>query len=128
MEILHLTQDDVKDINKAIMNRNLDPGDFYNIRDDATLDYIIYRHQNAKTLEEKAGELLFGIAKNQIFANGNKRTAFEATQAFLLINGIKLNLSIIFSIDELEEIVLKVATGKMSKAEVVKWIKNALRK
>lgn len=41
-------------------------------------------------LLEQAGSLYFGLAKNHAFADGNKRIAVAATNAFLLINGWKL--------------------------------------
>lgn len=128
MEILHLTKEDIMDTNERIMAKVLDPGDFYHVRDDATLDFVVYRHQHASSIAEKAAELLFGIATNQIFANGNKRTAIEAAQVFLTGNGISLNLTAKFTTDELEETVIKIATNNMSKNDVIKWLKKALAK
>lgn len=47
-------------------------------------------HYEGADLLEKAGALFFGLAKKHGFADGNKRIAVAATNAFLLINGYKL--------------------------------------
>ncbi len=45
------------------------------------------------TIEAKAATLLFGIAGNHAFIDGNKRVAVLATLQFLNVNGLDLNLS-----------------------------------
>ncbi|MGA9379285.1 MAG: type II toxin-antitoxin system death-on-curing family toxin [Phormidium sp.] len=66
------------------------------------------------TIYEQAAAYLYHIAKNHPFIDGNKRTACAAMEIFLELNSYVLNLS-----DEEEiELVLQVAQGNMSKAEL----------
>jgi len=51
------------------------------------------------------------LAKNHPFLNGNKRTAFATTIAFLQSNGCDLNMTE----DEAYNMVMQVAQGEMSK-------------
>jgi len=57
------------------------------------------------SIHEKAARLLFGIANNHAFIDGNKRTAVHAMEMFLQINGYVLDCSD----TELENIVVGVA-------------------
>jgi death-on-curing protein len=58
--------------------------------------------------------LLFGIAKNHPFIQGNKRTGFAAMVMFLQDNGYELSVS-----DDvrLADDIIKVIEGKMSEGE-----------
>ncbi len=71
-------------------------------------------------LFEMAGAYLFYIAQNHPFLDGNKRTALAAALTFLWMNDIELNSSE----DELTELVLGVATGQTSKAEIAVFFKS----
>jgi death on curing protein len=42
------------------------------------------------SVQEKAGALFHGLCSNHAFMDGNKRTAFEAADAFCRFNGAKI--------------------------------------
>lgn len=65
-------------------------------------------------LFEMAAAYLFHIAKNHPFADGNKRTGAVAALVFLELNGAEVTPTQ----DELVDIVLSVAQGKMRKGNV----------
>jgi death-on-curing protein len=65
------------------------------------------------TLEEMAGAYLFHLAQNHPFIDGNKRVAAMSMIVFLILN----DLTPTFTEDELVELTLGVAAGRMSKAE-----------
>ena len=75
------------------------------------------------TIWEKAAALLQSLACNHAFIDGNKRTAWVATETFLFINGHELDPK--FSQREAETLVLAVATGRFRD---VKAIASALVK
>ena len=62
------------------------------IRDLGALEAALYRPQTGyySDLIEQAAALWESLAQNHPFIDGNKRTAFAATYAFLTINGAQL--------------------------------------
>lgn len=66
------------------------------------------------TLYDKAVRYLFGFATNQIFIDGNKRTAAALMLFFLEINDIKISITS----DELEQMVLLVANKRIDEETV----------
>lgn len=71
-------------------------------------------------ITDKAARLLYGIANNHAFVDGNKRTAVHATEMFLLINGISLECDDI----EMENIIIGVADNTISYEELSEWMKK----
>jgi len=65
------------------------------------------------TIEEMAGAYLFHLAQNHPFIDGNKRVAAVTMIVFLLVN----DLTPTFTEDELVDLTLGVASGKIAKAE-----------
>ncbi|GGM75880.1 toxin Doc [Longimycelium tulufanense] len=63
------------------------------------------------TVWEKAAALLESLARNHGFVDGNKRTAWVATWAFLEVNGHPL--ADWFDQDAAEDLVLAVAQGRL---------------
>lgn len=70
------------------------------------------------TVQEKAARLLYGIANNHAFIDGNKRTAVHAMEMYLLLN----NFSLECSDYELETVVIAVADNSLSYDDLVNWI------
>jgi len=70
-----------------------------------------YVHQS---LWEMAAAYLFHIASNHPFIDGNKRVGLLAALVFLELNGITLTQGS----EELYELTMAVAAGRMTKAEV----------
>lgn len=69
---------------------------------------------------EKASAYLYHITKNHPFNDGNKRTAFVATLAFLKVNQARIS----FAISDLEEIIVAVANGTVTKVELTAFIES----
>lgn len=76
------------------------------------------------TLAEMAAAYLFHLARNHPFIDGNKRVALASALAFLELNGLDLSVER----DELIELVLRVASGSASKAELGWFIGTHLRR
>lgn len=75
------------------------------------------------TLEEKAAALAFSLSSNHPFVDGNKRIAHAAMEATLLLNGFEINSSV----KEQEELILKLASGKLTRLQLVEWLnKNTI--
>ena len=69
---------------------------------------------------EKAAILCFALVKNHPFVDGNKRVGHAAMEVFLLQNGLEL----IADIDEQEQVMLHLASGKMTQEEFIAWLRN----
>ncbi|HEX6094783.1 MAG TPA: type II toxin-antitoxin system death-on-curing family toxin [Thermoanaerobaculia bacterium] len=76
-----------------------------------------YLHQS---LFEMAAAYLYGICKNHPFLDGNKRTALACAIAFLRFNGLKL----VAAEDELYDLVIGVAEGRISKDVVAAFFEG----
>ncbi len=72
------------------------------------------------TVEAKAASLLFGLARNHAFIDGNKRVAVLATLQFLNVNGYDLDLS---PVEEAYKTVVQVASGNLSVDDLTDWIR-----
>jgi death-on-curing protein len=62
----------------------------------------------------------FSLIKNHPFADGNKRTGHALMEAFLVTNGYEIESSI----DEQVDIVLKVASGELSRENFIEWLRS----
>jgi death-on-curing protein len=69
---------------------------------------------------EMAAAYLFHLVMNHPFIDGNKRVGLEAALVFLEINSIAIDASD----DELVELVLKTATGSLSKTEIAVFLRS----
>jgi death on curing protein len=72
------------------------------------------------SVPEMAAAYLFHLAGNHPFVDGNKRVGLAAAIAFLGLNGLWLEAEP----DELAELVLRVARGEATKAEVGELIRT----
>ena len=75
------------------------------------------------SLAEMAGAYLFHVAQNHPFLDGNRRAALATALAFLWINGLRLEAHE----DELTELVMGVAAGRVSKAQAAVFIGARVR-
>jgi death-on-curing protein len=73
-------------------------------------------------LAGKAAAYHFHLCSNHPFVDGNKRVAVAAAEVFLLINGHELSASD----DEIEEMTIGVASGQLSKDQVVEFFEKFL--
>ena len=73
-------------------------------------------------LIKKASFLLFRITSVQPFHEGNKRTAYVTTKAFLNANGFSIRVSK----EEIFEILEGIVFGRINLNDVEKWLKDRL--
>jgi death-on-curing protein len=71
------------------------------------------------TLVEKAAVLIHSIITTHPFLDGNKRTAFLSGVKFLHLQGISIEDS-----DNVAEIIIQIADGKMSYEQLRDWLKE----
>ncbi len=75
------------------------------------------------TIIEKAAALGFSLVMNHAFIDGNKRIGHYAMETYLVINGYELTASV----DEQESIILRLASGNLSRDTFTDWIKENTR-
>ena len=74
-------------------------------------------------LHEMAAAYLFHPVKNHPFVDGNKRTGLMAMLVFLGLNGLRLEARE----DELADLVVAVADGRIGKAEIAVFVNGHTR-
>lgn len=72
----------------------------------------------------KAAALCFFLVANHPFIDGNKRIGHAAMEIFLILNGFEIDASI----DEQEEIILKLAAGGLNRGLFTEWLKAHVKK
>jgi death-on-curing protein len=75
------------------------------------------------TLLEKAAALGFSLIGNHPFVDGNKRVGHAAMETFLFLNGFEIEASV----DEQEEVILRVAEGTLDRAGFTEWLRVYVR-
>ena len=81
---------------------------------EATFDGV-FLHE---TISEMAAALLYGICRRHPFVDGNKRTALACALTFLALNGVPMKSKP----DDLYDLVIGVAEGRVSKAAVAVFL------
>jgi death-on-curing protein len=90
-----LTPDDLVELNRLIVQSTGEP---FGLRDQALLESACgkpeqhWHYDQQDDVATLATTLLFGIAQNHPFIQGNKRTGFEAALTFLRINGWRVDV------------------------------------
>ncbi len=69
-----------------------------------------------------AAALCFSLTQNHPFVDGNKRVAHAAMETFLVRNGSELESSV----DEQERLMVRLASGEMTRDELATWIRDHL--
>lgn len=72
------------------------------------------------TIEEKGARLGFNLISNHAFVDGNKRIGMLVMMTFLEVNGIQ----IVCTDDDIVEIALAVASGKVIYKELLDWVRK----
>ena len=97
----------------------------------ANLEFVLERVKGVgegldreKAVVKKAAFLLHSLVTHHPFINGDKRTAFEAVDAFLELNGYVLRANP----DEIYRVLSDLGAGKASEAQVEDWIATNLAK
>lgn len=95
-------------------------------RDPNALDAAVHMAQQSfggtyvhTDIFEMAAAYLFHICLNHPYVDGNKRTAAEAADVFLYMNGYELGASE----DEYEELVLVVAEHRVTKSQLAEFLR-----
>ncbi|MBP4088040.1 type II toxin-antitoxin system death-on-curing family toxin [Enterococcus faecalis] len=110
------------DIEHAIKTHDMllaKTGGLSGIKEKGLLDSSLYHIQNDvyyPTFEEKITHLMFSIAKNHAFMDGNKRTSISLGAYFLLINGYPSWIVSKFIID-MEDLILLLVEDILSKEQ-----------
>jgi death-on-curing protein len=76
-----------------------------------------------KDLYEMAAAYAYHLCQNHSFIDGNKRTALASALVFLELNGI----AILDPRGRLENAMIRIASGKMSKADFAKLLRKLPR-
>jgi len=126
--VIYLELDDVLAIACEVLG--LEADEILRVTDLGLADSAVARPQAGfgdeefyPTIEAKAASLLFGIARNHAFIDGNKRIAVLATLQFLNSNGLDLDLT---PVEEAFKTVIQVAKGDMPLEELTTWIRGRL--
>jgi len=95
----------------------------YGIRDAGLLESAVNRpisaaHYGASDLFDQAARLWEALSNNHPFVQGNKRTAYAATELFLRLNGWRISASDA----EVIKIALELATGHVSADGLAQWL------
>lgn len=127
-EVLFLTTEHVFALHRKMIERY---GGDSRIRDIGLIDSAVMMPQQMSSgeyLHPSVGSIaaayLFHLCANHGFADGNKRTAAGAALVFLDVNGYELDLTI----DELEQMTLDVAGGKLDKAHLMKLFEAVVQR
>jgi len=95
------------------------------MRDLALLESALARPLNKFAYGETdiaalAAAYAFGIARNHLFVDGNKRAAFGAMIVFLGLNGIDLDVPP----EDATAIILEVAAGEINEDGLARWLRD----
>jgi len=71
-------------------------------------------------LNAKAGALGHSLIQNHPFLDGNKRIGHAAMEVFLILNGFEIEATV----DEQEELIIGVASSRVSRNELSEWLPN----
>jgi len=99
------------------------------VRDEGLMDSALARpqqlaHYGTPDAAAVAAAYGFGLARNHPFVDGNKRTAFVATELFLALNGYDL----VADDEECVLTVLALASGTLTEEAFAVWIRqNAVK-
>ena len=121
---IFLSVDDVLEIHRRVIEAfGGDPG----LRDRGLLESAVAMPRSTfdsnelhTTMAQKAAAYHYHLCANHPFADGNKRVAVVAAELFLLVNGQELPASD----DAIENLTMGVASGRLSKAQVVEFFER----
>ena len=120
-----LTADLIVEFNKLIVAETGEP---HVLRDMAALENALAKPMNYWSYGEVAVvlavALLVGLGRNHPFLQGNKRTAFEAADYFLDLNGYALTVE---DSTELADFVIDVINGDVSEQRLVEALWEYVR-
>ena len=72
------------------------------------------------TIIDKASALGFSLIQNHPFVDGNKRIGHAVMETLLILNGFEIDAAV----DEQEQVILTIASGKMKRDEFAEWLRT----
>ncbi len=98
------------------------------VRDAGLLESALARpqqlaHYGSPDAADLAASYGYGLSRNHPFVDGNKRTAFVATELFLALNGFDLMASDADCVLTM----LDVAAGQIEEAAFAQWIRSHIQ-
>ena len=123
----YLSVGDVIALHDAILQRLGAP--YAALRDEGALESAITRprmagHYEDADLVRQAALLAIGISQAQAFVDGNKRTAYAATETFMLVNGLALTGDPIALAKELEAVATRTDDLEAATARFEAWLRG----
>ncbi|WP_022676075.1 type II toxin-antitoxin system death-on-curing family toxin [Novosphingobium sp. B-7] len=112
----------------AIHDRQLaEHGGPIGVRDASALESALGRPRNQWAYGEidlcqLAAAYAYGVACNHPFIDGNKRTAWVLARLFLALNNVQIG----FAPEQAIKMVLALASGLLTEAEVAVWFRERL--
>lgn len=93
------------------------------VRDMGQLQAALFRPQTGyyHDLIQEAAALWESLSQNHPFVDGNKRTAFAATDTFLLVNGLEITAD---SLETWEFLINLYETGDMKFERLEVWLRE----
>jgi len=101
-------------------------GGLHGIRDEGALESTLARpihllnYKPQTALHELAASYGFGVVKNHVFNDGNKRISLAVIDIFLRINGMQLDAEEVDAVCVIKD----VATDAMSETDLANWIEE----
>jgi len=62
----------------------------------------------------------YSLIMNHPFVDGNKRIGHAAMETFLVLDGFEIDATV----DEQEQIILRVASGELKREDFTKWLRD----
>ncbi|HOH30180.1 MAG TPA: type II toxin-antitoxin system death-on-curing family toxin [Candidatus Hydrogenedentes bacterium] len=128
MRFRYLTLGEVLDLYQKIIRQS---GGAMGLRDLGLLESALAQPRASfsgkdlyETVEDKAAALGFSLIANHPFIDGNKRVGHAAMELFLMLNGSEINATI----EEQEALILRLASGKLNRAQLCAWLKTHIQK
>jgi death-on-curing protein len=123
----YLTLGEVLELHRRIIQQT---GGAVGVRNLAALESAVAQprmtfdgHDLYPSLEAKAAAICFFIVQNHPFIDGNKRCGHAAMETFLVLNGKEIDVAL----DEVERIIIQVASGSLALQKLVDWLKGHTR-
>ncbi len=128
-KINYLTFDEFIELNRAIVEET---GGKRGPVKEADVDFLVFKIRNDFNFPNKHESILYKGAYiiyfinhlSHPFADGNKRTAIEATKIFFTLNGFKL----ILPFAESKEFIFEVSQYKHTIRSIFKWLRKHAEK
>jgi death-on-curing protein len=118
----HLSLGEVVELHRSIVEGT---GGALGVRDLGALESALAQPRHTfdgvdlyPSLVEKAAALGYSLVQNHPFLDGNKRVAHAALETLLVLNGFEIEAST----DEQEQLMLGLAAGRVSRADLVGWL------